>query len=204
MPHYNKMKDLQVKFKGLLLSTKREGMENVITCLEKQGFFEAPASTRFHLSHAGGLLEHSMNVCDMALELRELMIRKKECLLDMLPKDSVIISSLLHDVCKADIYKAAIKKQKNAMGIWTPVAGYDVDYSCFPLGHGEKSVIWLLQNGLKLTTDEIIAIRWHMTAWDLPFQSPEMKGNLNAAKDRCPLLSLIQAADGLAANILEA
>lgn len=89
------------------------------------------------------------------------------------------------------------------MGVWTPVAGYDVDYCNFPLGHGEKSVIWLLQNGLKLMPDEIIAIRWHMTAWDLPFQSPEMKGNLNAAKERCPLLSLIQAADGLAANILE-
>jgi len=203
LPHYNRMKDLQVKFKDLLLSTNQEGMENVITGLEKQGFFEVPASTRFHLSHAGGLLEHSMNVCDMALELRELMIRKKENLQDMLPKDSVIISSLLHDVCKADIYKTTIKKQKNALGIWPPVAGYDVDYSCFPLGHGEKSVIWLLQNGLKLTTDEIIAIRWHMTAWDLPFQSPEMKGNLNAAKDRCPLLSLIQAADGLAANIIE-
>ena len=198
------MKDLQLKFKEMLLFTNRESIEIVIAELEELGFFKAPASTKFHLSHAGGLLEHSMNVCDMALELRELMIRKKENLQDMLPKDSVIISSLLHDVCKADIYKTAIKKQKNALGMWVPVSGYDVDYSNFPLGHGEKSVIWLLQNGLKLTTDEIIAIRWHMTAWDLPFQSPEMKGNLNAAKDRCPLLSLIQAADGLAANILEA
>lgn len=187
----------------MLFSTNREGIVNVIERLEELDFFKAPASTKFHLSHAGGLLEHSMNVCDMALGLRELMIRKKENLQDMLPKDSVIISSLLHDVCKADIYKTTIKKQKNALGIWTPVAGYDVDYSYFPLGHGEKSVIWILQNGLKLTTDEIIAIRWHMTAWDLPFQSPEMKGNLNAAKERCPLLSLIQAADGLAANILE-
>ena len=197
------MKDLQLKFQEMLFSTNREGIVNVIERLEELDFFKAPASTKFHLSHAGGLLEHSMNVCDMALGLRELMIRKKENLQDMLPKDSVIISSLLHDVCKADIYKTTIKKQKNALGIWTPVAGYDVDYSYFPLGHGEKSVIWILQNGLKLTTDEIIAIRWHMTAWDLPFQSPEMKGNLNAAKERCPLLSLIQAADGLAANILE-
>jgi hypothetical protein len=42
-----------------------------------------------------------------------------------------------------------------------------------------------------------------MTAWGLAFQSPEMKGNLNAARERCPLLALIQAADGLAANLLE-
>ena len=197
------MNEIQARFKELLLATKREGMEDVIERLEEQGFFKAPASTTFHLNYEGGLLEHSMNVCDMALELREMMLRKKEGLSDSLPKESVIIAALLHDVCKADVYKPAIKRQKNEHGVWCDVPGYDVDYRGFPLGHGEKSVIWLLQNGLKLTTDEIIAIRWHMTAWDLPFQSPEMKGNLNAAKERCPLLPLIQAADGLAANILE-
>ena len=197
------MKIMQARFKELLLATKREGMEDVIERLEEQGFFKAPASTKFHLNYKGGLLEHSMNVCEMALELREMMLRKKEGLSDSLPKESVIIAALLHDVCKADVYKPAIKRQKNEHGVWCDVPGYDVDYRGFPLGHGEKSVIWLLQNGLKLTTDEIIAIRWHMTAWDLPFQSPEMKGNLNAAKERCPLLPLIQAADGLAANILE-
>jgi hypothetical protein len=30
-----------------------------------------------------------------------------------LPKDSIIIASLLHDACKADIYKPVIKKHKN-------------------------------------------------------------------------------------------
>jgi hypothetical protein len=197
------MKEIQAKFKEMLLSTNREGMEEIVVRLEEAGFFKAPASTKFHLNYEGGLLEHSMNVCDMALELWELMIRKKEGLGDSLPKESVIIAALLHDVCKADVYKPAIKRQKNALGIWHDVPGYDVDYSNFPLGHGEKSVIWLLHNGMKLTSDEIIAIRWHMTAWDLPFQSPEMKGNLNAARESCPLLSLIQAADGLAAHILE-
>ena len=195
------MNEIQKKFKEMLLSTNREGMERVVKRLEEVGFFKAPASTKFHLNYEGGLLEHSMNVCDMALELRELMIRKKEDLRDFLSKESVIIAALLHDVCKADIYKPAIKRQKNAYGVWCDVPGYDVDYSNYPLGHGEKSVIWLLQNGLQLTDDEIMAIRWHMTAWDLPFQSPEMKGNLNAARERCPLVSLIQAADGLAANM---
>lgn len=197
------MKDKQTNFKEMLLSTKRVGMENVIEKLEELGFFKAPASTKFHLNYEGGLLEHSMNVCNMALELRELIIRKKEELHDALPKESVIIAALLHDVCKADIYKPAIKRQKNECGVWCDVPGYDVDYKNFPLGHGEKSVIWLLQNGMKLTADEIMAIRWHMTAWDLPFQSPEMKGNLNAARNLCPLMTLIQAADGLAAHLLE-
>ncbi|MBP5257320.1 MAG: TraI domain-containing protein, partial [Prevotella sp.] len=71
------MEDKKAKFIELLRSTKRENIEHIIKVLEDLGFFTAPASTRFHLSHEGGLLEHSLNVCVMALELRELMIRKK-------------------------------------------------------------------------------------------------------------------------------
>lgn len=47
----------EIKFKEMLLSTKREGMENVIEKLEELGFFKAPASTKFHLNYEGGLLE---------------------------------------------------------------------------------------------------------------------------------------------------
>ena len=191
------------RFIELLRSTGREGVNEVIDELESLGFFEAPASTRFHLNCEGGLLEHSLNVCDTALAVREVMIAKDESLRDLLPKDSVIIASLLHDTCKADIYKRVMKKRKNAFGVWEDVPGYDVDYSNFPMGHGEKSAIVLLCCGLALTDDEMMAIRWHMTAWDLAFQSPEMKGNLNQAKEICPLLTLIQAADGLASNMLE-
>ena len=80
---------------------------------------------------------------------------------------------------------------------------YTTNYSDFPVGHGEKSVIRLLQLGLQLTDDEIQAIRWHMTAWELPFQSGEAKSYLNAAKNKCQLLTIIQTADGLASAILE-
>ena len=132
--------ELKVKFKRMLLSTNREGIEHVIKNLEELGFFMAPASTKFHLNYEGGLLEHSMNVCETALELREMMIRKKDELSEFLPQESVIIAALLHDVCKTDIYKPAIKRQKNEHGVWCDVPGYDVDYSNFPLGHGEKSV----------------------------------------------------------------
>lgn len=186
-----------------LKSTKREGIENTIAELEGLGFFAAPASSRFHLNCEGGLVEHSMNVCNVALDIREVMIARDPSLAGKLPIDSIIIAALLHDTCKADIYKPAIKKQKNKLGIWEPVQGYDVEYSNFPLGHGEKSVIVLLRAGLKLTDDEIMAIRWHMHAWDLPFQSPDIKGNLQKAREICPLAVVIQTADGLASNLLE-
>lgn len=187
----------------LLKSTQRDHIDVVVAKLEEMGFFAAPASTKFHLSEVGGLAEHSLNVCRVALMLREQMIKMNPVLSEHLPEDSVIIASLLHDVCKSDVYKKTVKKRKNSNGFWEEYEGYDVDYSNFPVGHGEKSVIVLLRMGLPLTDKEILAIRWHMNAWELPLHSPDIKGNFNAAKETCPLCSLLQAADGLAANILE-
>lgn len=199
----DKVQENKEEFCRLLRSTNREGVEYVIEDLEKLGFFEAPASTRFHLCNRGGLVEHSLNVCKAALELLPIMHKMRPDLKDDLREDSVILCSLLHDVNKAEIYKPVVKKRKNAMGIWEDYDSYDVDFSNFPMGHGEKSVIVLLLSGLQLRDSEMLAIRWHMAAWDLAFQSPEAKSNINAARDRYPLCGLIQCADTLAANILE-
>lgn len=200
--------DLQIKqnrseFVELLYSTGREGMDEVINQLEELGFFQAPASSKFHLNHEGGLLEHSLNVCKVGLMLREQMLLLKPELEESLNKESVIIASLLHDICKADIYRRCTRKRKDRLGQWVDYETYELDYSDFPLGHGEKSVIVLLRMGLDLSDDEIMAIRWHMSAWDLPFQSPDLKANFDTAKRLCPLCTLIQAADGLASNLLE-
>ena len=197
------MENLKQQFKERLLSTNRDGMENVIKHLERLGFFTAPASTKFHLNVKGGLMQHSWNVCNTALMLRDQMILMKPELEAKLPVESVIIASLLHDVCKSNIYKDAILNRKNDQGYWEKVPGYEVDYSSLPLGHGEKSVIMLLTLGLKLTRDEMLAIRWHMTAWDLAFHSPEQKNNLQMARETAPLCTIIQTADGLSSALLE-
>lgn len=197
------MKQNRSEFVELLYSTGREGMDEVIGQLEELGFFQAPASSKFHLNHEGGLLEHSLNVCKVGLMLREQMLALKPDLEESLNKESVIIAALLHDICKTDIYQKCIRKRKDRLGQWVDYETYELDYSDFPLGHGEKSVIVLLRMGLDLSDDEIMAIRWHMSAWDLPFQSPDLKANFDTAKRLCPLCSLIQAADGLASNLLE-
>ena len=135
--------------------------------------------------------------------LKEQIIKLRPDIANRIPDDSIAIAALLHDVCKADIYKKVVKKVKNEIGVWEPQESYNIDYSNFPLGHGEKSVIILLRSGLDLSDDEIIAIRWHMGGWDLPFQSSEMIASNKKAKDVCPLLTLIHTADTLAAGILE-
>lgn len=191
------------RFIAILSNIKREGIDNVLTQLDNLGFFEAPASTVYHLNVTGGLVKHSLNVYDEAV----LIAKAQDTLLQDTPRlfdeESIAISALLHDVCKAEIYKKATKSRKNSEGRWEYYQGYDVDYTYFPMGHGEKSVICLLRWGLKMTEDEMLAIRWHMGAFDLPFQSLEEKNNLNAAKNKCPLLALISAADSLATSVLE-
>lgn len=192
------------KFTEILFSTERKGMDAVIAKLDESGFFDAPASSRFHLSCKGGLMEHSMNVYEAALFVREQIIQRRPELEEQLPLDSVAICALLHDTCKTDIYKEGILSRKNADGYWEKYVGYQVDYNTgLPLGHGEKSVILLLSWGLELKPEEMLAIRWHMSAWDMPMQSAEHKESFNAAKAKSPLVSLIQTADGIATGLLE-
>ena len=190
------------EFVSLLESTGRKGVDSVVDYLGKAGFFHAPASVNRHLSHDGGLLEHSLNVYKMAVRLRVQMVEMRPGIESRLPEDSVAIAALLHDVCKANIYKKVTKYRKDAHNRWESYDGYDADYTRFPLGHGEKSVVMLLRLGLELTNDEVLAIRWHMGAWDLSFQSFESKSNISAASD-VPLVAVLQAADALAAHILE-
>lgn len=191
------------KILELLDATDRQGIDEVMDWMQKSDFFFAPASTAFHGNYEGGLAEHSLNVYTAAMQLRSAAIRLNPSLDEALPEDSVTIATLTHDICKADIYKVAKKKRQNSFGVWEQYDGYNVDYSDFPLGHGEKSVIILLRLGLDLTDAEIAAIRWHMTAWDLPFQSAEAKANLNAARDKYPLCALVQLADGFASSLME-
>ena len=81
------------KIKELLLSTKRDGMENLVAHMEANGFFEAPCSGSYHLANKGGLAEHSWNVYAIASDLRK-------CFGVDIPEESIIICSLLHDIGK--------------------------------------------------------------------------------------------------------
>ena len=56
---------MKEEFLTLLRSVNREGIEDLINFLEKSDFFKAPASTRFHGDHEGGLVEHSLKVYEI-------------------------------------------------------------------------------------------------------------------------------------------
>ncbi len=191
------------RFMEILRSTGRDGIEYVLEDLDTWGFYDAPASVRNHFNFPGGLTLHSLNVYDMAMAIRNATIPLRADMEKALNPDSIAIASLLHDVCKTNIYRRTKRKQRNEIGVWEDIEGYEVDYSEMPVGHGEKSVIMLLRSGLDLEDEEIFAIRWHMGPWDLPTQSIEMDKSYRKAQERSPLVALIHTADTLAAQILE-
>lgn len=191
------------EFISLLRSTGREGMDYVLEDLEKLGFFDAPASAGHHLNTAGGLVRHSLNTYHAAMGLYESMKALEPSLENEVKRESITIAALLHDVCKADIYKRTVKKRRDQLGNWVDSEGYKVSYRNFPMGHGEKSLVWLLCAGLVLEDDEMLAIRWHMGAWGLNMNSLEDTRSYDTARKLYPLVSLIHSADTLAASILE-
>ena len=178
-------KKMKEKFIQLLRKTNREGIEDLINFIEeKTDFFTAPASTRFHGSHEGGLLEHSMKVYEI------LDYKIKNNVIDLhVPEDTIIIVSLLHDICKVNFYKVDYRNAKNARGEWEKVPYYTID-DTIPYGHGEKSVMMLTEY-IKLTSEEKYSIRWHMG-----FSEPkEVYSSLGAAYKKYPLALLVNEAD---------
>ena len=75
-------------------SIKREGADKLLDYLlsPKSDFFTAPASTRYHGSYEGGLLQHSLNVYDC---LRDYMDRPRVKELYNLTADDEIITGFM-------------------------------------------------------------------------------------------------------------
>ena len=86
---------MREEFLNLLRSVNRDGMSDLLDFIEnKTDFFKAPASTRFHGSYEGGLLEHSMKVYEI------LKHKVANCIEDVgATEDTIKIIALLHDIC---------------------------------------------------------------------------------------------------------
>jgi len=177
MPNIEENKKLVI---DILKSTGRFNIDKLIDALEKSDFFEAPASTRFHLSYKGGLVEHSINVFNVLQKLNDTFKIN-------IPYESVVIVGLLHDVCKTNIYHWNDKKQQYQLKVLAPKE------------HGKRSVK-LLKKYIQLTLKEEEMIKWHMNhyTWDGNFKKEE-----DRLKDVCPEAYLAYFADHISSLFLE-
>lgn len=190
------MKDFYIQ---LLKSVRRPGVDALIDYLEKSDFFEAPASTIYHGSYTGGLVEHSLNVYTM-LQWCVANLQDSDFELPKISEESVIIVALLHDLCKVNCYRESTRNVKNEQtGKWEKVPCYKRE-PLLPMGHGGKSV-FIIQQFIKLTPEEAQAIYWHMGAYDTsPYNT---LNELGKSYEMNLLAFLLNQADMMATYIAE-
>lgn len=176
-------------YRSLLKRVNRPGIDELLEWLDTTDFYEAPASTKYHLAIRGGLCRHSLDVYS---EMQRLIKAYPEV---SLPEESVIIVSLLHDLCKANFYTVEMRNTK-VDGQWVQVPYYSVSEKLVYGSHGPKST-YLIMSHMALTADEAIAVSNHMGGFA---ESPQ--GAANAYKE-CPLGWLLHVADESATYIVE-
>jgi|TARA_R100000501_G_C2575735_1_gene80922 hypothetical protein len=183
--------DIRDEIITLLNKVDRLKGDKLIKDLDLLGYFISPASTNKHNSFEGGLALHSYNVYKVLKDMNNTYH------LD-LDEDFIIVTSLLHDMCKLGVYEPNILKN----GEISETKPYKYKDS-LPLGHGEKSVI-MLSEYIRLTPGEAIAIRYHIG----PF-SNEIISGWNFTKEGIKKsgyfkeVMALYHADSLATSILE-
>lgn len=106
------------RFEAEMAKVTRDGVDKLMAFIRKSDMYAAPASTRFHLSVTGGLLQHSLNVLDA---LRANLTKNDDGTYSYevagvpaarVTEENVIIMALLHDICKTYFYTTEIRNRK--------------------------------------------------------------------------------------------
>ena len=167
----------------------RPGADKLLDWLGCTDFYDAPASTRFHGNHRGGLVEHSLAVWHELIRLLKAYPEVR------VTAETAAIVSLLHDLCKIDCYKVELRNKKEN-GVWHSVPTYVFEEDFKYGGHGSKSV-YLINKHMSLTDEEAVAINCHMGFSDrLPSDY-----SIGSAYEKYPLAWLLHVADEAATFI---
>ena len=188
-------KQLQDRYSTLKALVKNRANEftDLMEYIEKEtAWLTAPASTRFHLCREHGLLEHSINVA-------ETLIRIKNTLYPLIDDESCVIVALLHDFGKVGMPGAPLyiknkptENQKRAG--YGPTYPYSFNNSLTYLSVPVRS-LYLALPFLPLTEEETQAIAYH--------DGQYVEDNRSSAKNECPLTLLLQYADNWCGFVVE-
>lgn len=200
------------RFEAEMSKVKRPGVDKLMDYIRKSDFYTAPASTKYHLSVHGGLLQHSLNVLDA---MRVLLTKENDGksedgtpklkyhfavagkFVATIPEESLIIMALLHDICKTYFYKEGFRWYKDDQNKWQQAPTFEVDDK-MPLGHGAKSAM-IIKQYMELTTEEMYAIWWHMGITD----GGDLR-QFGQAIDKYPIIYALHTADMMASHFMEA
>ena len=183
---------LSRRYKASLLSNPDTYISSFMLCIEwlrNCKFFECPASSVYHESFPGGLVEHSLKCLEMTKVLASTEVWR-----DKVDLNSALLCALVHDWCKIGTYESYMRNVQDDNGEWHKVPSYKRSGNyVIPLGHGVSSY-FLVSRFFRLSPEECAAIRWHMGRWNV---SDEELNELQKANEQYPLVHLIQFADQL-------
>lgn len=182
--------DNKERFLSICNSINRDGILDLLEWLESSDFYTCPASSKYHGSYQGGLLEHSLNVY---YELKRVLSIYPEI---KATEENIAISALFHDLCKVNFYVTEKRNRKNELGQWEAYDCYTIKEKFCYGGHGSKSV-FLIQNYIKLEPLEAVAINCHMGAFS---EDPQA---VSKAYEQWPFAWALHVADEAATYIKE-
>ena len=164
---------------------RKEEFDKLIAFMENEtDYLNSPASTRFHLCRPQGLLEHSVNVC-------ENMLRIKNAIAPDIDDESCIITALIHDLGKAGMpgspqYIANEPTARQKQYGYGPSVPYRMNDNLTYLSVPLRS-LYLALPYIKLTESEVQAVMYH--------DGQYVDDNKSVATKETPLLLLLQYAD---------
>lgn len=135
--------------------------EKLMNYLKTEGFFTAPASTKYHGAHEGGLYDHSEAVAETLITLTE------NNNLTWTRPESPFIIGMFHDLCKCDQYipEPGQRLKDDTLLMGDGLLHYEYNKCTLLKGHGAKSVM-ILSQFMTLTEEELLCIRYHMGAYE--------------------------------------
>lgn len=147
------------KFNDELLRTERPGIKDLIEFMEVGGFYVAPCSGAHHLAKESGLLEHSLNVLDIARKLNKSLVAG-------IKDDTIVITVLLHDLGKmGDHGKFNYIENLLKDGKQSTAKPYITNPSLLYIPHEVRSVM-IAERFIVLSEDEEQAILFHNGLYD--------------------------------------
>ncbi|MBU5486434.1 HD family phosphohydrolase [Clostridium sp. MSJ-11] len=185
----------------LLLSTGREGIQDLLSCMDNQGFYQAPCSSQHHLSRPSGLAEHSLNVFDYmfatawGIDFIRHGNTSEAIKFEPNKMSSIIITSLLHDIGKMGIDNTPHYEDNYLKdGSLSKNKPYVINKSLLNVPH-EVLSLSIIERYIRLTHEERHAILSHNGAYGALWY--QIKGN------ETPLYMLLHFADMWASRVVE-
>ena len=202
---------------------KREGVEALLSKLEKSDFYTAPASTKYHLAVEGGLCQHCLNVykrlktlikmeypTEVPDENGEMKQIDSNC---PYTDESIAIVALLHDLSKMNFYEKYVMNKKvysengtkrDEMGKfdWVAEQAFKVKDAKDRFLFGSHSInsFYMVGALLPLQYEEELAIMYHMGGKDNSYDTIE---NVTPVFNKSPLATLLHMADMMATYLDE-